>query len=335
MSPLSASPTGTARAAVLGSTSSCGTRLRQVLAEIGVPGSRVDLYTAAEAEEPIISEYDGEARLIQKPDLDEVLSRDVVFLCEAGELVARVVDRAASATAAIDLANARSAGSKARLVHMDVNPEEASESRGLFAVPHDLSTVLVDLLQPLQRHLDCTEVVATILRPASDFGEDGIEELRDQTVRLLNFAEPRAEVFERQVAFNVLPQSLLPDGGQAVERRVAHEVAGLLGWADSRLTVALAVAPVFFGHSLSLRMRFARETTADRLRRVLRDEGLSGADDEPSRLTPMDVSSEQGVHVADVSDDGRGGFRMWGVAGGAHRRSAELAVRLAAALCDL
>ena len=72
MSPLSASPTGTARAAVLGSTTSCGTRLRQMLAEFGVPGSRVDLYAAVDSAEPILSEYKGEARLVQKPDLDEL-----------------------------------------------------------------------------------------------------------------------------------------------------------------------------------------------------------------------------------------------------------------------
>jgi aspartate-semialdehyde dehydrogenase len=309
--------------------------LRQTLSDFGVPGSRVDLYALVDAAEPILSEYDGEARLIQKPDLDEVLSRDVVFLCEAGELVERVIDRAASLTAAIDVANARTSGSHAKLVHMDVNPEAAAGSRGLFAVPHDLSTLLVDLLHPLERELGCAEVVATILRPASDFGEEGIEELRDQTVRLLNFTEPRAEVFGRQVAFNVLPQSVLPDGDQSIETYVATEVAGLLGWTESRLTLGLAAAPVFYGHSLSLRMRFAREVTADRLRGVFRNVGLSTDDDEASRVTPMDVSSEQGVHVANVSDDGRGGFRMWAVAGGTHRRNAELAVRLAAALCDL
>ena len=335
MSPLSARATGTARVAVLGSTTICGTRLRQMLVEFGVPGSRVDLYATIDVAEPILSEYDGEARLIQKPDLDEVLARDVVFLCEAGEFVERVVGRVASVTATIDVANARTAGSDASLVHMDVNPRAATERRGLFAIPHDLSTLLVDLLYPLERELGCAEVVATILRPASDFGDEGIEELRDQTVRLLGLAQPRVQVFGRQMAFNVLPQSVLPDGGEAIEARVVTEVADLLAWTDNRLTLGLAAAPVFFGHSLSLRLRFVREVTADRLRGVLENAGLSTADNDANRLTPMDVSSERGVHVAEVGADGLGGFRMWAVAGGTHGRNAELAVRLAAALCDL
>ena len=335
MSPRSASPTGTARVAVLGSTTPRATRLRQVLADFGVPGTRVDLYSAVDTSEPIISEYDGEARLIQKPNLDEVVSREVVFLCETGELAMRVVDRAASGTVVIDLVNVRNVDSQAALVHMDVNAQAAVASPGLFAVPHDISTLLVDLLYPLERELGLAEAVATILRPVSDFGEEGIEELRDQTVRLLNFAEPQAEVFGRQLAFNVLPQSVSPDGSEAIETRVATEVGRLLGWADRRMTVSLAVAPVFFGHCLSLTIRFTREITAERLREVLVNAGLSSTDDAASRMTPMDVSSEEGVHVSEVSSDERGGFRLWAVAGGVHRRNAELGVRLAAALCDL
>jgi aspartate-semialdehyde dehydrogenase len=218
---------------------------------------------------------------------------------------------------------------------MDVNPRAAVAGPALFAVPHDISTLLVDLFHPLERELGLVEVVVTILRPVSDFGEEGIEELRDQTVRLLNFAEPRAEVFGRQLAFNVLPQAAAPDAGESIETRVGTEVGSLLGWTDRRLSVGLAVAPVFFGHCLSLRVRFAREVSVERLREVLTNSGLSSTDDGASRLTPMDVSSEDGIHVSAIRDDGRGGFGIWAVAGGVHRRNAELAVRLAATVCDL
>jgi aspartate-semialdehyde dehydrogenase len=336
MTPVSGSAAGTARVAVVGSTTTHGTRVRQMLAESGVPGDRVELYSAADASEPILSEYDGEARLIQTPDLDELLSRDVVFLCETGELVARVVDRAASSTAAIDVANVRTGRANATLVHMDINPRAAAGPHGLFAVPHDVSTLLADLLYPLDRELGLAEVVATVLRPASDFGEQAIEELRDQTVRLLNFAEPVADVFGRQLAFNVLPQAVSPDGSESIEARVATEVGSLLGWLDRRMTVGLAVAPVFFGHSLSLWLRFGRDLTVDRLREVLMNAGLSSTTDSGSeRTTPMDVATEDGIHVSGVRDDERGGFQLWAVAGGVHRRNAELAVRLAAALSEL
>ena len=104
MARLSASSTGTARVAVLGSTTNDGVRLRQALAESGLPGARVDLYGATESEEPILSEYDGEARLIQTPNVEELLDHDVVFLCEPGEIVERLLDRAGRETAIIDVA---------------------------------------------------------------------------------------------------------------------------------------------------------------------------------------------------------------------------------------
>ena len=72
---------------------------------------------------------------------------------------------------------------------MDVNPDAAKEHDGRLAVPHPVAILLADLLAPLERELGLRDAVAVVLRPAADFGQDGIEELREQTVRLLNFSE--------------------------------------------------------------------------------------------------------------------------------------------------
>src|SRR5262245_50992417 len=73
-----------ARVAVIGAESPCGAFLREALAEQGVPGSRVDLFGATHGE-AVLSEYDGEARLIQEPDPRELGGHDLVFLCDASE----------------------------------------------------------------------------------------------------------------------------------------------------------------------------------------------------------------------------------------------------------
>ena len=334
MNRLSVRPPGTARVAVLGSSSDCGASLRKALAEFGMPGSRVDLFNSMEEDEPVISEYDGVARLIQQPDIAQIASRDLIFLCERGKIVEQVVGMT-SATV-IDLADARPRGERPTVVHMDINPEAAHEHHGMLAVPHDLSTLLSDLLHPLEQTLGCVEVVAIILRPAADFGEPGVEELRQQTVRLLNFASPPSEVLGRQLAFNLLPQAVLPDGGESLAQRVAAEVGELLGWGENRLAVRLVGAPVFYGHTAELRVRLAHEVTTDRVREVLDEAGFAAsATGEDARMTPMDVSQVRDTCVAEVVADGTGGFWLSAVSGEAHARGAELAVRLAGAVCDL
>ena len=335
MSRPSAKARGTARVAVLGSSSTSGTSLRQALADFGMPGSRVDLYGTTEEAEPVISEYDGEARLIQMPDVEDLAARDLVFLCEPGEIVERLLRGRSAPRRVVDLVRARPAGTPATLVHMDVNPQAVGAEPGLLAVPHELSTLLLDLLHPLEARFGCQEAVALVLRPAADFGQGGVEELREQTVGLLSFARPAAQVFGRQLAFNVLPQSVLPDGEDALERLVADEVRSILGWAENRLTLCLAAVPVFYGHSAGLRVSLTRPVDAGEVRAALEAARIPVAGGAGSKITPVDVSTSRGTYVADVGPDGLGGFWIWAVVAEARGHNAELAVRLADAVCDL
>ena len=73
------------RVAVVGATTPQGTRLREALARRRVAGARVNLFGAEEGE-AVISEYAGEARLVQQASPADVVEHEIIFLCEAGEL---------------------------------------------------------------------------------------------------------------------------------------------------------------------------------------------------------------------------------------------------------
>ena len=70
-----------ARLALVGAETPEGARIRQALADRGIPGERVNLFgrTAGEA---VLSEYAGEARLIQEPETSEVMGHEVIFLLD-------------------------------------------------------------------------------------------------------------------------------------------------------------------------------------------------------------------------------------------------------------
>ena len=82
----------TTRVAVVGAETPPGGRIREALAGRKFPGERVDLYGARSAE-PVLSEYDGEARLIQEPDPSEVGGHDLIVVCEGGEATRRALSR--------------------------------------------------------------------------------------------------------------------------------------------------------------------------------------------------------------------------------------------------
>jgi aspartate-semialdehyde dehydrogenase len=315
MSPRRAEFAGTARLAVVGAETPSGSRLRAVLARSGFPGARLDLYGEATGSELVLSEYAGEARVIQAADPAEIALHAVVFLCEKGAAARRLVREAPASVVLVDLVGA------------------AAGERGaarVLVVPSALALLLADLLRPLQAAFGVREACAVVLRPAADFGQAGLDELRDQTVRLLSFADTPKEVFGRQLAFNVLP-----DTGAPAAEKLEEEVARLVGWESRRLTATLALVPVFYGHTLLLRVVPEERAGVAEAEEALR--GVPGVrPPSPQTVdTPLDAAEAAGIDVAAVRDDPQGGLWVWAVAGDAEAATSEQALRMAAELADL
>lgn len=324
---------GSASVAVVGAESPDGTRVREALAALGVPGSRVDLYGATGGE-VVLSEYDGEARLIQEPEPEEVAEHGVVFVCESGEASARAVASVGDGSLVLDLGESVQQAGRVPLVHLDINPDAARTHRGVIRVPHPLSVVLAEILLPLQRAFGIRRVSAVVLRPVVDFGDRGLEELKDQTVGLLRFSDAPHEVFGRQLAFNLIPQASLRRAAEgALEQRVADELASLLAWAEPRAALALVTVPVFHGHAASVHLELVSSASLA---------GVRSAWDAPDALaragsmtTPIETAGERVTIVSGVREDGLGGYWLWAVAGEAGSAPAIQAVRLARMLGGL
>ena len=319
-----------ARAAVIGATSSVGEALKKALEGRGVAGSRVDLFGGV-ADGAILSEYDGEARLVRPLDLDEIGGEDVAFVCEGGPLADRVLPLAARGGLVLDLAGAWPG---APLVHPEWLALPSRGTPGPFAVPHALAVVLAEILRPLHAALGLRRASAWILCPASDAGAGGLEELREQTVQLLRFESPPTEVFGRQLAFNAIPSHLFPRGEGAVDGRIAAQAARLAGLHEPRVALRRVAIPALYGHGLSLQVELERGAEED-VRSAFR--GGDGAGFEPSSEdgTLLDAGDRRSTRVLRCEPDGLGGFWLWAVAGEAMAASAEAAVAQAAAMADL
>jgi aspartate-semialdehyde dehydrogenase len=312
--------------ALLGASTLDGVRVREALEQARVPGRLVDLFDHSD-EEMLLGEYAGEARVIQNPDVEEIAGHRVVLLCGAGPSVERLAARAGELLV-IDVVGALPEGSAARLAGPAVG--EGGDARGLLRVPHPLALVLADLLRPIDHGPGIEEVVAVVLRPAADYGQQGVDELRQQTVRLLNFVEMPVDTFGRQLAFNIVPELGLSCAVPGQEARISRQVAELLGWDRERLALRFLAAPLFFGHAVELRLRTGNGAGVEDIRDALRNGGLDPeAGAGPRISTPMDVADERELRVGDLTPDGLGGFWLWAVAGRSGTRAAEIAVGLA------
>lgn len=266
----------------------------------------------------VLSEYDGEARLVQSTGELDAARCAAVFVCEVGHDGTALSAAAASGTLVVDLtgsiADAALAGSKGAV----------NDSR-VFAVPHPLTILLDGLLAPLHRAVGVERASAFVLRPASDFGEPGLEELREQTVRLLRFEPTPTEVFGRQLAFNVLPEHLFPSGEESSAARVVYECRALLGAPELPLAVSFALVPLFYGHAIAAHVDLARPGLDGALAAWREASGVSLAVDPDTGAT-LDAPEGAGILLARVDVIGASTLRVWAVGSEAGAVAAERAI---------
>jgi aspartate-semialdehyde dehydrogenase len=312
----------TARIAVLGAAAPLGAHLRAALADRGVSGARVTLF-GRRSSVAVISEYDGEARLVQSSDEFDATVCDAVFVCERGHDGADLASAAAGGTFIIDMT-----GSVPGAVLAAAAGVAARER--IVAVAHPVATMLAALLDPVHRAIGVTRVSAFVLRPASDFGEPGLEELREQTVHLLRFEPTPTDVFGRQLAFNVVPEHLFPAGEDETSIRVAHEVRAMLRAAELPLAVSQALVPTFYGHAIAAHIELARPGRAEALAAWRAASGLDVASD-PEVGATLDAPDRPALVIARVDADPGSALRVWAIGSEAGPVAAASAVEAAAA----
>lgn len=315
-----ADPAG-GRIAVLGAASPAGAHLKAALADRGIPGARVALF-GLHREVAVLSEYDGEARLVQTADELDAAGCAAIFVCEIGHDVDGLIRAAASGTLIVDMT-----GSIPGTV-LKGTSGDSTEAR-LVAAPHPVTLLLASLLAPIHRQIGLTRISAFVLCPASDFGEGGLEELREQTVHLLRFEPTPTDVFGRQLAFNVVPEHLFPLGEEAAATRVVREIRAILGTPDLPIVLSQALVPVFFGHAIAVHVDLVHLGRAEAIAawREAADVAIASESDSDSDTgTTLDAPEGSGILVSRVEAIAGSTLRVWALGSEAGAAAAARAI---------
>jgi aspartate-semialdehyde dehydrogenase len=125
------------------------------------------------------------------------------------------------------------------------------------------------------------------LQPVSEYGKQGVEELERQTVQLLSMQPAGKELFDAQVAFNIVDRYGPSAPVTLLEQRqtLGREIARYLASRVPTPAVALLQVPVFFSHAF---IAYAEIDSLDKLVPSLEAAGFkfSTEDDEgPSNVS--------------------------------------------------
>jgi len=300
---------------LIGGETLAGKEIRELVDERKLP---IELALAsAEASERILSESDGELFVIAPLDAAAVEEASVIILAGAAgtHILAReMVLAAKDAPVLVDATGALEDLPEARLCAPVLEHMPACGKNMIYVPAHPVALALARILKAL-RSMPATESVATVFEPASERGSVGIDELHKQTINLFNFQTLPKEVFDAQVAYNLLPRwgDDAPDSLASVQSRIEDELTSLTGPLGLRpSSVRLIQAPVFHSYVMSVWLRFdSPEVNAGAISKALADAGFEVRDNDVEPGTNSGVAGQSGMTVSDIAADRTNERAFW------------------------
>jgi aspartate-semialdehyde dehydrogenase len=311
---MSASDPGTERplVAVVGADTLLARELRSVL-EAAKPAPRIKLIAATAAGWEDKEEGGGDAPPLLPLSLESLEGSRVTILAGTPASSRRALKLNRDAKL-IDLTGALEEQPQARLRGPLAEAiTGAPDAAAIQIIAHPASLVLAKFLTTVSQCSPVRTSLVHVFEPASERGKLGIEELQQQTLALLRFQKLPTEVFDAQLAFNVLARygEEAREPLEGVEQRFERHLASLLaGWPGVPMpSLRMIQVPVFHGHSFSVWVEFQTSPGAGKLAEALERGGFDvRPDDPPSNAR---IAGESGIAVGAIAADRNNSRAFW------------------------
>lgn len=320
------------RIGVINPTTLVGKEILSVLRERGFPAEEVRLLDTAGAGEGILMEGPAEPLVVRSADEHELAGLDLVFACGGAATAERWINlRDEHDFIVIDLTQPSLHRSSGPDVVAGINAESIVDQTNLIVSPHPVSTALALTIAPLAEAFEIELCAATVIEPASELDQVGIDEMFAQTVAVLNAQGIPQEVFERQAAFNLYP-------GPAAAETEVYVSSQLEAITRDRVasTVQILRGGIFHNHSMSIYLQLAEDADEAEISSLLADApGLAVAEMDEAYGT-IDAGGKDELLIGRIRKDPafEGGVWLYLVADNLRRSSALNAVLVAEHLVE-
>lgn len=247
------------RAAIVGAASLKGKEVAELLNERNFPAADVRLLDDDESLGQLEAMGD-EISFIQRVRAEQFEHVDFTFFASDQESTRRSWKDARDAgSAIIDMSAVLEDQPGATVRSLWIERE-----RGQVAAPelqpgpcvtaHPVAITLALLTLRARKAASVQRAVATIFEPASEHGQRGMDELHQQTVNLLSFQPLPKDIFDAQVAFNLISRygQRSQPSLESVEARILRHYRKVAGADALQPALMMLQAPIFHGHALAL-----------------------------------------------------------------------------------
>ncbi len=330
------------RVAVVGATGAVGRAMRSILAERDFPVKQlVALATAKSAGMRL--DYRGTEVICQELTPDSFKGVDLALFSAGGGTSLKFAPIARDAgCVVVDNSSAWRMDPDVPLVVPEVNPDDVDWHKGIIANPNCSTIQMVVAMKPLHDEATIKRVVVSTYQAVSGTGAKAINELVQQTAKVLAGEDPEIaglsapDRLQLSAAHRRVPRGRLHQRGA----KMVDETKKIMGDDTIAVTATCVRVPVQNGHSESVNLQFARplerrarpRTAGSRPRRAAR------WTTRPTRSIPMPIvaSGQDDTYVGRIRLDPtvKNGLNLWVVADNLRKGAALNAVQIAELLAE-
>jgi aspartate-semialdehyde dehydrogenase len=301
-----------------------GNEIKTILRERAFPFAKVALLDASGKSAGAITEVGDEPAVVASVAQEGLDDLDLVFFCGPAESNREWIARHGEDDfIAIDLSQPTTTD-EGKLAVAGVNLESLGPGDEVLISPHPVAIPIALILHQIATLSPIEVCTATVVQPASEFEQEGVEELAAQTISVLNIHSVPKTVFDRQLAFNLYP---------APEHNEQFIVSQVRGITDPRTEVALLITQgtIFHGHTFSLFVKTREPLGTEAIQKALGANPAMVLPEGDQQFGTIDAAGKDEVLIAEVRPDPtiRGGFWVWAVCDNLRRSSALNAVLIA------
>lgn len=327
--------------AILGATGAVGQELINILQERNFPVNNfIPLASARSAGKSI--DFRGEKFTIKEATSASFAGADIVFGAAGGamsrEFAAAVVDAGAIF---IDNSSAFRLHDDVPLVVPEINGEDAKKHTGIIANPNCSTIITAMAVHPINKISPIKSMIVSTYQAVSGAGAAGPKELTTQVKALLAGEEIKPEVFQYQIAENLIPHigSFLDNDYTDEEMKLQNEGRKILHLPELTVSCTCVRVPVIRSHSISARIvTEAPVSVAAAAKAIAEAPGCKLYDDHAQKMYPMplNTSNQDLVYVGRLRKDltNENGMTLWCCGDQVRKGAATNAIQIAELFVD-
>ena len=301
-----------------------GNEIKSIMRERSFPAVKVKMLDSTGAGSGALTEIDDEPVVVTAVSDDELEDLDLVFFCGLPANNREWIEHQAEDNFYVIDVSQPSTIENGTPAVAGVNLDEIEPNDRLIVSPHPIAIPMALIIEHIERMSRIAMCTATVVQPASEFEQAGVEELARQTISVLNVQSVPKEVFDRQIAFNLFP---------ALEHNEEFIVKQIRDVTHTSAELALFVTQgtIFHSHTFSLFVKTEEAVDLDKLRQQMRADLAFGFPEGDQAFGTIDAAGRDEVLIAEMRPDPsiRNGFWVWAVCDNLRRSSALNAVLVA------